>query len=111
MRLIVFLGNVCYYLQVMNTKKYELIVIFDPKLDPEKTTELEKLIKQLLGKSEVETGKINIWGKKDLAYPIKKQTKGIYIDMQMEGDGIRLGEIAKQAKMMPEILRYLVTRI
>ena len=59
-------------------RQYELMVILDPELD-DRTVQpsLEKFLK-VVTKDGGTVDNVDIWGRRRLAYEIKKQTEGIY---------------------------------
>ena len=59
-------------------RHYEIMIILDPETD-ERTiaATLEKLL-QVVPSSGGSVDKIDIWGKRRLAYEIQKKTEGIY---------------------------------
>lgn len=59
-----------------------------------------------MGKIEKE----ELWGVRDLAYPIKRQTKGFYAHYQLSGDPKNAQGIDKSLKVEEDILRYLLVR-
>ena len=90
---------------------YELMVIFSSTLteDEEKTqtSQVEDLIKH-------ENGTIHLvdhWGKRKLAYTIKKQRQGYYELFYFELDPNRVSEIDRKLKMSETILRFLMFRM
>ena len=70
---------------------------------------LDGIKKKMLGKD----GKIqkeDLWGPRDLAYPIKKQTKGYYIHFEFQTEPDIAKGIDKTLKLEEDILRYLLIR-
>jgi small subunit ribosomal protein S6 len=58
-------------------------------------------------------GKINkedMWGSKDLAYPIKKQSKGFYVHFEFETDPQVAKGLDNILKVEEDILRHLLVR-
>lgn len=89
--------------------QYEIAVIYDPgfELDLDKaTSKVEKLIADAGGKI-ISTDN---WGKRKLAYPIKKLDYGIYAfyTAQMPADGPR--KLERELNIADEVMRFLVTR-
>ena len=91
-------------------RTYELIFILKPKLDKkeqkEKTAQIEKLISRFGGKIK----KKEVWGKKDLAYPIAKCKKGIYIKFNFSFPEEKVKELEEKIKLKQEIIRYLLVK-
>lgn len=92
--------------EVIYVRLYELTVILAAELEDHKasTEEIAEVVRGL--GAEVE--KIDLWGKKQFAYPIKKQQEGFYalITMKMDPDQIR--ELDRILSLRPQVLRHLV---
>ena len=91
--------------------KYELVFILDPKLDAQaqkkETDKIEKLIASFKGKIE----KKEAWGRKTLAYPIKKLTEGIYVKFDLNFPPENIIEWEKKIKLEEKVIRYLLIKV
>ena len=91
-------------------KNYELIILLDGAITPAKKksfqTKLEKLIETFKGK----IGKINNWGKIELAYPIKKNKTGNFILFPLELEPQAAKQVDTKLRLDNEIIRYLLVR-
>ena len=85
---------------------YELNVILVPELEDHKAS-VEEVAEVVRGLG-AEVEKIDLWGKKRFAYPIKKQQEGFYalITMKMAPDQIR--ELDRVLGLRQQVLRHLV---
>lgn len=89
---------------------YYLTLVLKPDLEEkERKTLLDGMMKKLTadgGKVEKE----DLWGVKDLAYPIKKQTKGFYAHYQLTADPKSARGLDKILKLEEDVIRYLLVR-
>jgi len=88
--------------------KYELVVVYPV---PESEGVLEKQIAEKckkLGFVVVETDK---WGTKLLSYEIKKQNRGYYLRLVLEGSADSAKTMEKDLQMDDKLLRFLLIRI
>jgi small subunit ribosomal protein S6 len=60
-------------------RSYELVFIVNPDLDETALTEVINRVKGWIVDDGGEVTKIDLWGKRRLAYPIRKQTEGHYV--------------------------------
>ncbi len=92
----------------MAKNKYELMVIIKPMLPENVRMGVESKIIETLESVDGKVLKTDVWGKKHLAYPIKKHIEGYYIvyDFETSPEGIK--SIDKSLKLNKEILRYLL---
>ncbi len=88
-------------------KKYELTIItcLNPKTKKGEA-DLEKIKKALgdIGKIKKEEG----WGKKNLAYPIQKETTAYYYWFAFEADPSKISRLDNILKLNDNIIRHLL---
>jgi len=96
-------------------RKYEMAIVLDPDL---KEDERKKLVEEIKGEIEKAKGKVlevDEWGKKELAYPIrkagKKSKEGIYFLFNLEIPQEVPVEIGKKLRLNEKVLRYLLVRV
>lgn len=90
-------------------KNYEIMLLVSGGMsdnDIQKTlTEFKEEISKAKGKIISE----DIWGRRDLAYPIVKQEEGFYVVYRFEYNPLSLLELEHSLKLNKSILRFLVT--
>lgn len=89
--------------------EYEIAVLYHPDLeiDLEKaSTKVEKIIAADGGKIT----KTDNWGKRKLAYPIKKQEFAVYVIYSAQIPAEALTKIEKTLNITDEVIRFLITR-
>ncbi len=90
-------------------KNYELMYILMPNLDESAIkAEIEALHKIITDNGGKITG-VNDWGMKDLAYEIKKQTKGYYVVTKMSCDPSVIAKFNKIVLLDSKVMRFLIT--
>ena len=91
-------------------RHYELMVILDPELE-ERTVQpsLDRFL-NVVRKGGGSIENVNIWGRRKLAYEIKKKAEGIYavVDMQAEPDLAK--ELDRQLNLNEAVLRTKLIR-
>jgi small subunit ribosomal protein S6 len=89
-------------------RPYEVVYIFDSTLEePAINERLEKF--HALVKSEgAESPRLNHWGKRTLAYPIKKREMGYYVVANFQAETAALPEFERAIKLDEGVLRFLV---
>ncbi|MEK7543990.1 MAG: 30S ribosomal protein S6 [Patescibacteria group bacterium] len=88
----------------MNT--YELMLIVRPDLEVTEK-KAQELVKKLLDKTGGVVTAVAVWGKRQLAYPIKKVSEGTYILATVEGT-IKSPDLEKEARMGTDIVRFML---
>jgi small subunit ribosomal protein S6 len=91
-------------------RQYETVFLISPSLEEEETT---KIITQISGIISKEKGKLiqeDRWGKRKLAYPIKKFEEAFYVFFHYEGDSNIPFELERRFKQTEAILRFLTVK-
>lgn len=89
--------------------QYELAVILHPDLEIDLQKPLKKIENQI---TELE-GKVvsrDDWGKRKLAYPIKKQGFGVYFIYLLELPPTALNRLEKTLNITDEVIRHLIVK-
>jgi small subunit ribosomal protein S6 len=91
-------------------RKYEVMVILDPSLDDRTIAPSLDTFLSVIKKSGGAVDKVDIWGRRRLAYEIEKHAEGIYavIDLQSEPDAVL--ELDRQLNLNESVLRTKVLR-
>ena len=90
--------------------QYELMVILDPEID-ERTVapSLDKFLNVIRNDGGT-IDAIDIWGRRRLAYEIKKKTEGIYAVVNMTANSAATVELDRQLGLSEAVLRTKVLR-
>ncbi len=95
---------------ITQMNSYLLTLVFKEGQDEkERKAFLDSLKKKMLGEGG-KIGKEDVWGSRDLAYPIKHQTKGFYVHFEFETDPAVAKTLDKTLKVEEDIIRYLLVR-
>lgn len=89
--------------------KYESIIIVAPTVDEKQQMEIENKYSKLIK----ENGKLvdfkNL-GKKMLAYEIKKNKYGLYMQINFESEASFIAELERQYRIDDNIMKFIVVR-
>jgi small subunit ribosomal protein S6 len=94
-------------------RSYELALVLDPRLEDAEATSLIEETKQLLKSRGAEVVREEHWGKRKLAYPIRKLEEGRYsfLYLQMEpASAAVIPEVELRLRQNEKVLRYLTVR-
>jgi small subunit ribosomal protein S6 len=91
-------------------RHYELMVILDPELEERTVAPSLDRFLNVVRKGGGSIENVNIWGRRKLAYEIKKKGEGIYavVDMQAEPDLAK--ELDRQLNLNEAVLRTKLIR-
>ena len=92
-------------------RHYELMVILDPELEERAVAPtLDKFLNVVRKADGSSVENVDIWGRRRLAYEIKKKTEGIYavVDLSTEPDVAK--ELDRQLNLYESVLRTKLIR-
>lgn len=89
--------------------QYEIAVLYHPDLEVDLTKAEEKVTKIITDNGGKITATDN-WGKRKLAYTIKKQDYAVYVfyTVEMPGEGVK--KVEGILNITDEVIRYLITK-
>ena len=90
---------------------YEMMVIFSSNLSDEEVRDQSFQIEELLRAQKANIHMVDHWGKRKLAYTIKKQRQGYYDWFYMEMDASRVTEVDRKLKQSETILRFMTLKM
>ena len=97
--------------EAVSDRVYEILFIADPNLGE---PEVDALTMQVQGYAEKEGGriqKVEKWGKKRLAYMVKKQREGSYVLLSVEGGAALMKEVERRMRVTDGVLKFMTVRV
>jgi small subunit ribosomal protein S6 len=88
-------------------KQYELVVLLHPDLEIDADAPISKIEKLITGVKGKITKRDN-WGKKRLAYPIKKQQFGLYVYFELDLEPEAIRQLESSLLITEEIIRFML---
>ncbi len=91
-------------------RDYELTMVVRPDVEDNGLTALLDRVKGYISAAGGQGAQVETWGRRHLAYPIKKITEGQYylIRTQLPAQAIR--DLERNLRLTEEILRFLLVR-
>lgn len=92
-------------------RTYEVVFISAPTLSEE---DLNALVEQMKKSAESKKGnvvKVDSWGRRSLAYPIKKFKEGYYTVLTVEDNGDAVAELERRFRVTDSVIRFLSVRV
>ncbi len=90
---------------------YENIVILNSALSDEDAEAAVSKIKEIVANQGGEVLKIDVWGRRKLAYEIKKQKKGLYVLLFYKTPSATIKKLEEFFKVFDAVLKYLVVKL
>ncbi|HTG01472.1 MAG TPA: 30S ribosomal protein S6 [Nitrospirota bacterium] len=90
---------------------YESIFIINPNLTDEETAGVIKKMQDVVAKQGGEMLKSEDWGKKKLAYEVKKQKRGHYAFFQFKAAPAAVSELERIYKMTDSVIKFITVKL
>ena len=92
-------------------RPYEVMIIIDADLDEETIRAAVERWLQLIESKGAERGHVDFWGKRRLAYEIKRKSEGYYVVLQARAEPPAMDELHRVLSLADEVLRHKILRI
>jgi small subunit ribosomal protein S6 len=89
-------------------RAYELVFIVHPDLDENAFNDVVERVQGWITEGSGEVEKVDLWGIKDLAYPIRKQTQGHYVLMNINMAPEFGVELERNLRLQEPVMRFLM---
>jgi small subunit ribosomal protein S6 len=90
---------------------YENIVILNASLGDEEIETASGKIKDLITNSGGEILNTEVWGRRKLAYEIKKQKKGFYLLLVFKSPSTAIKKLENYYKVFDPVVKYMVIKL
>lgn len=92
---------------MLHTRIYETVFIVNATLEDAQIEAIIDKMKDFLIKNSAEIRAIEKWGRRRLAYPIKKKNNGFYVLFEFFAAGDIVAKLERQYQLEEQIIRYL----
>jgi small subunit ribosomal protein S6 len=87
-------------------RKYETVLVIDSLLKAEEIENIIKKYERFISANGGEIENLDRWGKKRLAYEIKKRQYGYYVLFRFNGPPIMIKQLEREFRLNEALLRY-----
>ena len=88
-------------------KLYETTIIYDPGLEETRVAEEVERITQPIAQAGGDVIEVQRWGKRKLAYIIRKRRDGTYVHVKHKSPPALIGEMDRRFRLNESVLRHL----
>jgi len=92
-------------------RKYELVCVIQPDVDEATLNGLFDRIKGWITEAGGSVDKVEIWGKRRLAYEIRKQREGIYALFNLSLQPSLTFALEQNLRYTESVMRHMLTRV
>jgi len=92
-------------------RNYELVCIIQADLDENVSKEALERIQNWVTESGGTVDKTEVWGRRKLAYMIRKQTDGQYVMLNISIDPKSCSELERNIRFLEPVMRHMLTAV
>jgi len=87
-------------------RTYETLYIVHPEVVGDELTALIDKYRKVLTEQQADVLKADNWGSRNLAYPVKKQTRGSFVLTVFEGGPSVVAEFERRMRIDEKVIKY-----
>ena len=92
-------------------RSYEIVFIVHPELDGDELDGVVNNVEDLIKRNNGKMTKLEPWGLRKLAYPIKKQQEGRYFLMEFDLEPRNIAEMERVLRLTEPVIRHMIVRL
>jgi small subunit ribosomal protein S6 len=92
-------------------RDYELVFIVRPDLDDNSFKEVVERVQSWITEAGGTVSKVDLWGKRKLAYTIRKQKEGQYVLVKVQMPPAFSTTLERNLRFLEPVMRFLVTTV
>jgi small subunit ribosomal protein S6 len=89
-------------------RKYELVVLIQPDLDEEAMTAALDKIKGWVTEAGGSVDKVDVWGRRKLAYPIRKLLESQYVLLNLSLPPAASAGLERNLRFLEPVMRHML---
>ena len=92
-------------------RSYELVCIVQPELDETAFKGAVERVQGWVTESGGTVDKVDIWGRRRLAYPIRKQREGQYVLLNLSLEPKTASELERNIRFLEPVMRHMLIAV
>ncbi len=91
-------------------RDYEMVVILSPEIGDDVIGESLDRLSQRITSLGGEVVDVNHWGRRRLAYPIRRHLEGNYVISQVKLDPDQIPDLESNLRISEEVIRHMIVK-
>jgi small subunit ribosomal protein S6 len=87
-------------------REYETIYILRPDIDADGADRVGTRLSEVIGRENGRLTRVENWGRRRLAYDIRKHRRGVYIYLKYLGNGRVVSEVERNLRLLDGVIKY-----
>jgi small subunit ribosomal protein S6 len=87
-------------------REYETIYVLKPDVTRETQEKIATRLEEVVGREHGKLTQVDNWGRRQLAYPVAKHRRGVYVYVKYVGGGPLVSEFERTLRLLDDVLKY-----
>ncbi|MBX3181299.1 MAG: 30S ribosomal protein S6 [Polyangiaceae bacterium] len=87
-------------------REYETIYIMRPDVSREGAAKVAQRVQEVLQREGAKLTLVETWGRRELAYKVKKHRYGIYVYVKFIATGTTVSELERNFRLLDEVMKF-----
>ena len=96
---------------ITSAREYETIYVLRPDAGREASESISTRVQDVISKQRGALTRVENWGYRKLAYPVKKHGRGVYVYLKYLGDGELVSELERNLRLQDAVLKFQTVRL
>ena len=92
-------------------REYETIYVLRPDAGREASEGISTRVLDVISKQRGALTRVENWGYRKLAYPVKKHGRGVYVYLKYVGDGALVAELERNLRIQDAVLKFQTVKV
>jgi small subunit ribosomal protein S6 len=94
-----------------SAREYETIYVLRPDAGREASESISSRVLDVISKQRGALTRVENWGYRKLAYPVKKHGRGVYVYLKYVGNGVLVAELERNLRLQDAVLKFQTVKI
>jgi small subunit ribosomal protein S6 len=91
-------------------KEYETIYILRADVDADTAERVQARVADAVDRERGKLVKVEAWGRRKLAYPVRKHRRGVYVYLKYVGGGGLVAEVERNLKLQDSVVKFMTVQ-
>jgi small subunit ribosomal protein S6 len=94
-----------------SAREYETIYVLRPDAGRETSENISTRVLDVISKQQGSLTRVENWGYRKLAYPVRKHGRGVYVYLKYVGNGQLVSELERNLRLQDAVLKFQTVKI
>ncbi len=92
-------------------RRFETLLLISPELPADAREATLENIKSIIEREKGVIKEVDVWGMRDLAYPVQKQQRGFYVRLEYDALPSSITEFERNVRITDGVLKFITVKL